>query len=161
MVIAKRSSGAKSISYSEALDCALCFGWIDGQKNKHDENTWIQYFCKRKSNSIWSQVNKKKVESLLQEGRVRQPGLNAIELAKLGGQWDAAYQPTSSREIPPELEAALMQNKKAKDFFDSLNSQNRFAFVFRIITVKKEETKLRKVADFVRMLENGEVFYPK
>ena len=92
---------------------------------------------------------------------MRPPGLEAIDEAKRSGQWDAAYQSTRSREIPPELERALEQNQKAKDFFASLNSQNRFAFVFRVVTAKKEETKLKRVAEYIRMLENGEVFYPK
>ena len=159
--IAKKGSGTKSISYAEALESALCFGWIDGQKSKHNENAWLQYFSPRRKKSIWSQVNKKNVERLIQEGRMRQQGLDVIEEAKNSGQWDVAYQPTRSRDIPPELEIALQNNKKAKDFFDTLNSQNRFAFVFRIITAKKEETKLKKVAEYIRMLENGEVFYPK
>jgi len=161
ILITKKGSERNSITYREALDSALCFGWIDGQKTKNDEHSWLQYFAKRKKKSLWSQVNQKNVERLMLEDRMRPQGLEAIDEAKRSGQWDAAYQPTRSREIPPELAMALEKHKKAKEFFETLNSQNRFAFVFRVITAKKEETKLRRVAEFIRMMENGEVFYPK
>ncbi len=159
--IAKKGSGLRSVTYAEALDCALCWGWIDGQKAKHDENSWVQYFVRRKKNSIWSQVNQKNVERLTAEGRMQAPGAEAIEEAKRSGQWEAAYQPTSSREVPEDLEKALNENKKAKDFFESLGSQNRFAFIFRLTTAKKAETRLKRLNEFLGMLERGEVFYPK
>ncbi len=158
--IAKKGSAQQSVTYAEALDCALCYGWIDGQKAKYDEVSWLQYFTKRKKNSIWSQVNQKNVERLIAEGRMQASGLEAIEQAKLSGQWDKAYQPVSSREIPEDLARALAQNSKAKDFFDSLGSQNRFAFVFRLSTAKRAETRLKRLNEYIRMMENGEVFYP-
>jgi len=161
LVISKKSSGRISITYAEALDRALCYGWIDGQKTKHDEGSWLQYFTRRKKTSLWSQVNKENVARLVLENRMREPGLAAIEEAKKSGQWDAAYQPTRSREIPPELEQALLASPKAQQFFDTLNSQNRFAFVFRVLTAKKPETKIKRVQEFIRMMEAGEVFYPK
>ncbi|MGO8693886.1 MAG: YdeI/OmpD-associated family protein [Rectinemataceae bacterium] len=160
MAMSKKGSTGTIVSYVEALDSALCFGWIDGQKGKGDGQTWLQYFCRRKPNSVWSQTNKESVERLIREGRMRQPGHKAIEEAKLSGAWDSAYQPIRSREIPPELATALDGNKKAKEFFETLSSQNRFAFVFRIQTAKKKETRERKAAEFVRMMERGEVFHP-
>ncbi len=159
--IAKKGNDRMSITYPEALDCALCFGWIDGQKAKFDENYWLQYFSKRRKNSIWSQINRENVKRLIETGRMRKSGESAIEEAKKSGQWEAAYQSTKSREIPEDFEKALNSNKKAKDFFDSLGSQNRFAFVFRISTAKKAETRQKRLNEFIRMLENGEVFYPK
>lgn len=158
---AKKGSERPSITYAEAVQCALCFGWIDGQKAKYDEQSWLQYFVKRKKNSIWSQINQKHVERLILEGRIQAPGLEAVEEAKRSGQWAAAYQPVSSREIPAELAKALADSPKAKAFFETLNSQNRFAFVFRVSSPKKEETRLKKVAECIRMLENGEMFYPQ
>lgn len=159
--IAKKGSGRRSVTYAEALDCALCYGWIDGQKAKYDEQSWLQYFARRKKSSIWSQVNQKHVERLVAQGRMRAPGLEAIESAKSSGQWDRAYQPTRSREVPEDLERALSENPRAKTFFDSLGSQNRFAFVFRISTAKRAETRLKTLNRCLRMLENGEVFHPK
>ena len=159
--IAKKNSAQRSITYAEALDCALCWGWIDGQKAKKDEDSWIQYFAKRKKKSLWSQVNQKNVERLAAEGRMKTPGAEAIEEAKRSGQWDAAYQPTRSRNVPEDLAKALSENKKAKEFFESLGSQNRFAFVFRLTTAKKPETRLKRLNEYLGMLERGEVFYPK
>jgi uncharacterized protein YdeI (YjbR/CyaY-like superfamily) len=159
--IMKKGSGLPSITYQQALECALCFGWIDGQKAKQDGNSWLQYFSKRKKNSIWSQVNRKNSERLILEGRMQSPGAAAIEEAKRSGAWDAAYQPTRSREIPVELDEALAKSKKARDFFEALDSHNRFAFVFRVSTARKEETRLKRVNEYIRMMENREVFYPK
>ena len=159
--IAKKGSGLESVSYAQALDCALCHGWIDGQKDKLDDKSWLQYFCKRKKTSLWSAINKQHIDRLAQAGLMRKAGLEAVEEAKVSGQWDRAYQAISSREIPAELETALRQNPKAREFFEALDSQNRFAFVFRVQTAKKPETNAKRVAEFMRMLENGEMFYPK
>lgn len=156
-----KKGAAPSVTYAQALDVALCWGWIDGQKAKLDEVSWLQYFCPRRKGSVWSQVNQGHVARLTAEGRMRPPGLAAIEDAKRTGQWDKAYQPTSSQDVPPALALALDQNPQAKAFFDTLDRQNRFAFIFRSTTPKKEQTRLRKVEEFVRMLEAGEVFFPK
>ncbi|NNM66423.1 MAG: bacteriocin-protection protein [Spirochaetales bacterium] len=161
LLISKKGAEKKSISYAEALECALCFGWIDGQKAKQDESNWLQYFSKRKKNSLWSQVNRDKANKLLELGRLRASGKSALEEAKKSGRWDAAYQPMKSREIPQDLERALNSNQRAKDFFESLSSQNRFSFVFRIATAKKPEIREKKLKEFLRMLENGEVFHPQ
>jgi uncharacterized protein YdeI (YjbR/CyaY-like superfamily) len=159
--IAKKESGKNSITYAEALDCALCFGWIDGQKSKLDDKYWLQYFTKRKKNSIWSQINREKIGRLIESGKMQKPGEIAIEDAKNSGQWDSAYQSMKNRSIPEDFEKALNGNKKAKDFFESLGSQNRFAFVFRISTAKKHETRQNRINESISMLEKGEVFYPK
>lgn len=161
ILIAKKGIDQQSISYAEALDCALCYGWIDGQKAKHDEYFWLQYFTKRKKKSIWSQINRENVGRLIELGRMRAPGELAVNEAKKSELWDSAYQPVKSRTIPEDLEKALSTNKKANDFFDSLGSQNRFAFVFRLSTAKKAETRQKRLSEYIRMLENGEVFHPK
>jgi uncharacterized protein YdeI (YjbR/CyaY-like superfamily) len=161
ILLAKKGTGRQSISYSEALDSALCFGWIDGQKASYDESSWLQYFSRRKRRSIWSQINRDNIQRLIETGRMRPAGLAAVDAAKDSGQWESAYQPTSSREIPEDLEKALNGNTKAREFFDSLGSQNRFAFVFRVSTAKKAETRKKRIEEYIRMMENGEVFYPK
>jgi uncharacterized protein YdeI (YjbR/CyaY-like superfamily) len=161
ILIAKKGSPRQTLSYAEALDCALCYGWIDGQKAKHDAESWLQYFTRRKKNSIWSQVNKANVERLVLEGRMKESGAAAVEEAKRSGQWDSAYQAISSRELPAELEQALARSRKARLFFEGLDSQNRYAFVFRVATAKKEETRLKRVDEFIRMMEHGEMFYPR
>ena len=156
----KKGKETDSLTYAQALDCALCFGWIDGQKAKLDDDSWLQYFTRRKGRSLWSQVNKEHVARLEAEGRMRDPGREAIAEARRSGQWDAAYQPTRSREIPPELAAAFETHPRAQAFFETLNSQNRFAFVFRVQSAKKAETKEKRVREFIQMLEEGRVFYP-
>jgi uncharacterized protein YdeI (YjbR/CyaY-like superfamily) len=156
----KKGREPDSLTYAQALDVALCFGWIDGQKAKLDEESWLQYFTRRKKASLWSQVNREHVARLEAEGRMRDPGRQAIAEAKRSGQWEAAYQPTRSREVPPELEAAFRDHPSAKSFFETLNSQNRFASVFRIQSAKKSETKERRVKEFIQMMEEGRVFYP-
>ena len=116
VLIAKKGTDRRSITYAEALDCALCYGWIDGQKAQYDEMSWLQYFTKRKKNSLWSQINRENVKRLAELGRMKRPGELAIEAAKISGQWDSAYQPIKSRTIPQDFEEALNLNKKANDF---------------------------------------------
>ena len=160
LIIAKK--GARpTVTYAEAVESALCYGWIDGGKRKRDETTWVQQFSRRKPRSIWSQINRDKTAVLIAQGRMRPQGLAAIEAAKASGAWDAAYQPTSSKEVPPELAKALAADPRAKTAFDALDSQNRFAVVFRSINAKKEETRQKRIAQLVEMLARGEVIYPK
>jgi len=161
LVIAKKGSGRTTVTYGEAVESALCFGWIDGGKRKGDDETWVQWFSRRKPRSIWSQVNREKTDALTAAGRMRPSGLAAIEAAKRSGAWDAAYQPIRSREVPPELAQALAANPRAQAFFETLDSQNRFAVVFRSVNAKKEETRRSRIAKLVEMLERGEVIYPK
>lgn len=158
--IAKKESGLRSVSYAEALDGALCYGWIDGQKAKGDESWWLQYFCRRKPGSLWSKVNRTNVDRLSAAGRMRAPGLAAVERAKGDGRWDAAYQPAGSREVPPELARALEGNPAAAAFFESLRGQDRYAFVFRVATTKNEALRREKAERFAAMLARGETLRP-
>ncbi|GIO34257.1 MULTISPECIES: YdeI/OmpD-associated family protein [Paenibacillus] len=158
--IAKKNAGLATVSYAEALDSALCYGWIDSRKEALDAQSWVQRFGPRGKDSIWSQVNREKAERLMQEGRMKPAGLQAIETAKANGRWDTAYKPQSRSEVPEELEAAFAEHPQAKAFYDTLNRQNKYAIAFRIHNAKKPETRRRKVEEFIRMLENGEKLYP-
>lgn len=161
LVVAKKGSGRTTVTYAEAVESALCFGWIDGGKRARDDSAWVQHFSRRKPRSIWSQINREKVAALTAAGRMRPSGLAAVEAAKRSGAWDAAYQPPRSREVPPELAQALDANPRAKAFFETLDSRNRFAIVFRSVNAKKEETRRKKIEQMVQMLERGEMIYPK
>jgi uncharacterized protein YdeI (YjbR/CyaY-like superfamily) len=157
--IAKKGSGVRSITYAEALEIALCFGWIDAIKRSFDETWFLQKFLPRTPRSIWSQVNKEKVRALTKAKLMRPAGLAAVKQAKANGQWDKAYAPASTITLPPELEAALKKNKKAAAFFKTLNSTKRYPFLHRLHTAKKEETKARRLVQFIGMLERGETFH--
>lgn len=159
--IAKASSGIKSISMGEALDLALCYGWIDGLRRGLDENYFVQKFTPRRPRSVWSVINKNKVAKLTREGRMKEAGLAAINEAKKNGQWDKAYNSQATIPIPGYFQFALNRNKMAKVFFEKLNSQNRYAILFRLHSVKREETRQRKTEEFIRMLERGETIYPQ
>lgn len=158
--IAKKGSGVRSVNYAEALDVALCYGWIDSQKEAFDATAWLQRFTPRGPKSIWSKVNVDKVELLIANGRMKPSGLEAIEKAKQNGLWDKAYESQSNATMPEDLAIALEQNEKAKAFYETLNKQNKYAILFRIHNVKKEETRKKKIAQFVEMLEKGEKIYP-
>lgn len=159
--IAKKESGLRSVSYPEALDVALCFGWIDGKKDKFDERHWLQRFTPRRAKSIWSQINREKVAALISQKRMRPSGMKQIELAKADGRWDAAYAGQRTAQVPADLAAALAKNKKAEKFFAALDSANRYAILFRINNVKKAETRARKVAEFVAMMRDGKKLYER
>jgi uncharacterized protein YdeI (YjbR/CyaY-like superfamily) len=159
--IAKKGTGESSVTYPEALDVALCFGWIDGQKNSFDERFFLQKFTPRGPRSIWSKINRDKVAVLIEAQRMRPAGLAAIEQAKKNGQWAAAYDGFKASEVPPDLQAALDQSPKAKAFFATLKSQNRYAILFRLQTAKKPETRADRLKKFVDMLKKGETIYPQ
>ena len=159
MQIAKNTGDLKSVSYAEALEIALCYGWIDGQKKSRDETSWLQKFTPRGSRSIWSKINKAKAEKLIKNGHMHPAGLAAIERAKKAGQWEAAYDSHSTATIPADFQAALDQNPKAKVFFATLDSNNRYAMLFRLQTAKKPETRTRRIAQFIGMLEKHEKIY--
>ena len=161
MRIAKKGSGLSSASYQEALDVALCYGWIDGQKRPFDDRTWLQRFTPRGPRSIWSKINTGKAEALIKSGRMRPAGLAAITAAKASGRWESAYQLGSNADIPPELEAALNAKPNAKAFFATLRGANRYAILFRVQTAKKPETRARRIADYVAMLERQETIYDR
>ena len=158
--LAKKDSGIPSVTYDEALEVALCYGWIDGQKKGFDDQYWLQKFTPRGPKSIWSKINTVKAEKLIASGEVKPAGLKAIELAKQDGRWEAAYDSQKTMSVPDDFQAALEKNKKAKAFFATLNSVNRYAILFRIQTAKKAETRARRIQQSVEMLERNEKLYP-
>lgn len=158
--LAKKGTGVASITYAQALEVALCYGWIDGQKKGLDETYWLQKFTPRRSGSIWSRVNRDAAERLMAEGRMQPTGLAAVARAKEGGQWDAAYDSQSKATVPDDLQAALDACPQAAAFFGTLNSANRFAILHRIQTAVKPETRQKRIVQFVAMLERGETIYP-
>jgi uncharacterized protein YdeI (YjbR/CyaY-like superfamily) len=157
--IAKAGSNAKTVSYAEAVEVALCYGWIDGQKKKFDDSTWLQKFTPRGKRSIWSKINREKAERLIESGRMQPAGLAAVERAKANGQWDAAYDSHRTARVSDDLQRALDAHPKAKAFFATLSSANRYAILFRIQTAKRAETRARKIEQFVEMLERHEVVH--
>jgi uncharacterized protein YdeI (YjbR/CyaY-like superfamily) len=158
--LAKKNSGIESITYAEALDIALCYGWIDGQKKSYDETTWLQKFTPRGKKSIWSKINREKAESLIKSEKMKPAGLKAIESAKQDGRWDAAYDSQSKATVPEDFQAALDKNAKAKAFFATLKGANRYAILFRIQTAKKAETREKRIQQFIEMLERHETIHP-
>ena len=158
--LAKKDSGIPSVTYDEALDIALCYGWIDGQKKGFDDKYWLQKFTPRGSKSIWSKINTEKAERLIANGEMKPAGLKAIEAAKQDGRWAAAYSSQKNMAVPGDFQAALGKNKKAKAFFAMLNSANRYAILWRIQTAKKAEARAKWIQKFVEMLEKGEKLYP-
>jgi uncharacterized protein YdeI (YjbR/CyaY-like superfamily) len=158
--LAKKGSGIPSVTYEEALEVALCYGWIDGQKNGFDDKYWLQKFTPRGPKSIWSKINTEKAERLIVSGDMKPAGLKAIEAAKADGRWEAAYSSQKNMTVPDDFQAALDNNKKAKAFFGRLNSANRYAILFRIQTAKRPETRAKRIQQFIEMLERGEKLYP-
>lgn len=154
--IAKKESGLRSVSYAEALEVALCYGWIDAQKRPENEKTWLQRFVPRSGKSIWSKINCEKAQALIKSGRMTPAGMEAIEQAKANGRWESAYDSQSRATVPDDLKAALSSSPKAKSFFAELDSANRYAILFRIQNAKKAETRARKIREFVEMLEREE-----
>jgi len=158
--LAKKGSEIPSVTYDEAVDSALCYGWIDGQKKGFDDKYWLQKFTPRGARSIWSKINTEKAEKLIKSGEMKLAGLSAIELAKQDGRWDAAYESQKNISVPDDFQAELDKNPKAKAFFATLNGVNRYAILFRIHNAKKAETRVRRIQQFVEMLERGEKLYP-
>jgi uncharacterized protein YdeI (YjbR/CyaY-like superfamily) len=156
---AKKTATSATLTKPEAIDLALCHGWIDGQIDKYDEMHWLVRFTPRKPRSKWSALNRKRALELEKEGRMRPAGLAQIEAAKADGRWDSAYAPAKTAEIPDDLQKALNKSPKAVAFFATLNSRNRFAILYRIGAVKKAETRTRKIVEFVAMLERNETIY--
>lgn len=160
MRLAKKGSGIKSIDYQQALDVALCYGWIDGHKKSYDETSWIQKFSPRRPKSMWSKINREKAQALIESGRMQPSGLRAIEAAQKDGRWDAAYDSQSNATVPEDFQAALDANAAAKSSFDTLNRVNRYAMLFRIHQAKRPETRAKRIQEFVAMLERNEKIYP-
>jgi uncharacterized protein YdeI (YjbR/CyaY-like superfamily) len=157
--LAKKGSSLRTLSKAEAIDAALCHGWIDGQLDRYDDESWLVRFTPRKAGSKWSAVNRARALELIEAGRMKKGGLAQIEAAKADGRWDAAYQPASRAEVPPELQAALDQSPRAAAFFATLKGANRYAILYRIQTAKKPETRAKRIAQFVAMLERGETIH--
>jgi uncharacterized protein YdeI (YjbR/CyaY-like superfamily) len=158
--LAKKDSGIASVTYEEALDVALCYGWIDGQKRGLDDKYWLQKFTPRGPKSIWSKINTEKAEKLIASGQMKPAGLKAVEAARQDGRWEAAYSSQKNISVPEDFQAALEKNKKAKAYFATLNSANRYAILFRIQTAKKTETRAKRIQQFIEMLERGEKLHP-
>jgi uncharacterized protein YdeI (YjbR/CyaY-like superfamily) len=154
--LAKKGSALRSITYGEALEVVLCYGWIDGQKRGESEQAWLQRFVPRSAKSIWSKINRDKAVALIANGRMKATGLEAVEAAKKHGCWDAAYDSPKRARVPEDFQAALDASPRAREFFQSLDGANRYAVLFRIQTVKKPETRIRKIREFVEMLERNE-----
>jgi uncharacterized protein YdeI (YjbR/CyaY-like superfamily) len=157
--IFKKHSGKKTISYAEALDVALCYGWIDGQRLAHDEEAYLQKFCPRSAKSIWSKINIGHVERLVKEGRMKPAGLKAVEQAKACGSWEKAYDSPSKMTIPADFLKELGKNKKAEANFRGLNKTNLFSIGFRLQTAKKQETREKRMKAIIEMLAKGEKFH--
>lgn len=156
----KKGAGIVALDYAQALDVALCYGWIDGQKGKFDDQHWLQRFTPRKPNSKWSKINRDKVVALTEQGRMRPAGLAEVERAKTDGRWQAAYDGARTSSVPDDLVAALAANPAAAEFFETLDRQNRFAILYRIQDVKKPETRARRVEKYVAMLAEGKKLHP-
>jgi uncharacterized protein YdeI (YjbR/CyaY-like superfamily) len=158
--LAKKASGVASVSRQEAVDTALCHGWIDGQLDSFDDKYWLIRFTPRQSKSIWSEKNRARALELIELGRMRPAGLNEIERAKNDGRWNAAYAGQSTAQVPDDLRTALERRGKAKKFFETLDSRNRYAILHRIHTAKKTETRIARIEKFVTMLAEGKTIYP-
>lgn len=158
--LAKKGAGQPTLTYGQALESALCHGWIDGQKQAESEEYWLQRFTRRSAKSIWSKLNKDRAEALIAAGRMLPSGMQEIRKAKEDGRWEAAYTSASNSVVPDDLQAALDANPKASVFFATLNGRNRYAILFRIQNAKKPATRVRKIEEFIGMLNRGETFYP-
>ena len=158
--LAKKESGVETVTYREALDVALCYGWIDGQKGSLDETFWLQKFTPRGPKSKWSKVNRGHVERLAAAGRMQPAGLAAVDAAKADGRWEAAYDSPKNVTVPDDLRAALDKNPTAAAFFAALNGANRYAILYRVHDAKRPETRAKRIAEFIAMLARGETLYP-
>jgi uncharacterized protein YdeI (YjbR/CyaY-like superfamily) len=158
--IAKKGSAVESVSYAEALEIALCYGWIDGQKAAFDELRWLQRFTPRKPRSRWSKINREKATELIERGEMTPAGLREIDAAKADGRWDAAYAGQRSMTVPQDLRDELDRNDRAREFFETLDSRNRYAILFRIHDAKKPETRRTRIEKFVTMLDQHRTLHP-
>ena len=148
------------MTFAEAIDSALCYGWIDGQRNRFDDQWYLQRFTPRRARSKWSKINRDKVERLAADGRMRPAGIREVERAKADGRWDAAYDAPSAATVPDDLQRALDANPAAAAFFATLDSRNRFAILYRVQDAKRPETRARRIETFVAMLGEGQTIYP-
>ena len=160
MRIYKKASGKTSITYAEALDGALCYGWIDGQKKSYDADSWLQKFTPRRARSVWSKRNIEHIERLTKTGKMQQSGLDAVAAAKADGRWATAYDSPSKATVPEDFLKELNKDKKAKVFFETLNKTNTYAIIYRLQSAKKPETREKRMRLILEMLAKGEKLYP-
>jgi uncharacterized protein YdeI (YjbR/CyaY-like superfamily) len=158
--IAKKGSGIETVSYAEALEAALRYGWIDGQKASFDENHWLQRFTPRRPRSKWSKVNRQKATELIEKGEMKPAGLREVERAKADGRWDAAYDAQSTATVPDDLRRELGKNEVAREFFATLDRRNRYAILYQIQDAKRPETRARRIEKYVAMLSEQKKLYP-
>jgi len=158
---AKKGTGAVTVTYPEALETALCFGWIDGQTKTHDEKTFVRKFTPRRARSVWSKINREKAEALIKSGRMKSAGLQAIEKARADGRWDTAYDSARTITVPPDFQAALDKSKSATAFFAKLDRANRYSVLWRIQTARTGELRAKRIASIVAMLTKKETFHPE
>lgn len=159
-MIAKKGSGVPSVAYPEVLDIAISYGWIDGQRQALDDTHYLQKFTPRGPRSRWSKINRDKATRMIESGQMKPPGMREVERAKEDGRWDAAYAGQRTATIPDDLQQALDANPKAREFFATLNSQNRYAVIYRVGDARRPETRARRIAQFVEMLAKGEKLHP-
>ena len=157
---AKKGSGIDTVTYAEALEVALCYGWIDGQKASFDERHWLQRFTPRRARSRWSKINRQKATELIERGKMKPAGLREVERAKADGRRDAAYDAQSTAQVPEELRRELAKNRPAREFFEMLNNTNRYAILYQIADAKRPETRARRIQKYVAMLSEGRKIYP-
>ena len=156
----KKDCGKKTITRAEALEEALCFGWIDGQLDRFDDQSWIQRFTPRRSRSGWSKINTQHAQRLIEAGKITDAGMKEIEAAKADGRWNAAYASPRDAYPPGDFLRELNKNKKAKDFFETLNRANVYAIVYRLQTAKKPETRAKRMKLILAMMDQGQTFHP-
>jgi uncharacterized protein YdeI (YjbR/CyaY-like superfamily) len=156
LLIAKAGAEERTLTYAQAVDIALCHGWIDGQKKALDAQHWLQRFTPRRARSLWSKANRAKAEALIQSGRMQPSGMAEIERARGDGRWDRAYDGARTAVVPPDLQAALDSRPEARTFFSQLDGANRYAVLWRVQTAKRPETRTRRIETLVEMLARGE-----
>ncbi len=156
----KKKSGITTIKYAEALDVALCYGWIDGQKKPYDAESWLQKFTPRRPQSIWSKRNRENIARLEKSGKMKAAGSKQVETAKADGRWEQAYDSSTNMIVPADFLIKLAKDKKAETFFNTLNKANTYSIVWRLQTAKKPETRDKRMKAILEMLKNGEKFHP-
>jgi uncharacterized protein YdeI (YjbR/CyaY-like superfamily) len=159
--LAKKGAGAPSVSYAEAIEVALAWGWIDGQKRALDARHWLQKLTPRAARSVWSKINRDKATALIAAGKMQPSGLAEVERAKRDGRWEAAYDSPKSSTVPADLQAALDGNRRAHKAWATIDAANRYAVLWRVQTAKKPETRARRIAELVAMLGRGELLHPE
>jgi uncharacterized protein YdeI (YjbR/CyaY-like superfamily) len=159
MQLAKKASGFPSVTYAEAVESALCYGWIDGQKRPYSETAWLQRFTPRRPKSMWSQINREKALALIEAKRMKAAGVEQVERARQDGRWDAAYGSPSALTTDADFEKALNKSPRAKKFFKTISAANRYAILWRIQTAKRAETRESRIRQYVEMLEKGETHH--